>query len=83
MVEVVCERGYAGASLELVLARAGVPRGTFYRCFEGRDACFQELLDLASARSHARSNRLFVYAGRNVAGWGALGARVAAGVLGL
>ncbi len=51
MLEVVAERGYADASLELVLAHAGVSRRTFYRCFENRDTCFQELLDLASART--------------------------------
>lgn len=49
MVEVVAERGYAGASLDLVVAQAGVSRRTFYRCFENRDACFRELLDLAWA----------------------------------
>jgi AcrR family transcriptional regulator len=51
MVEVVGERGYAGASVELVVAQAGVSRRTFYRCFENRDECFRELLDLASART--------------------------------
>jgi AcrR family transcriptional regulator len=49
MVEAVAERGYAGASLEIVVAQAGVSRRTFYRCFENRDACFRELLDLAWA----------------------------------
>jgi AcrR family transcriptional regulator len=51
MVEVVAERGYAGASIELLVAQAGVSRRTFYRCFENRDECFKELLDLASART--------------------------------
>jgi AcrR family transcriptional regulator len=32
---VVAERGVAGAPVELVIARAGVSRRTFYRCFEG------------------------------------------------
>ncbi len=54
MVEVVAERGYAGASLELVVAQAGVSRRTFYRCFENRDACFRELLDLAWASTLER-----------------------------
>lgn len=49
MVVVVAERGYAGASLELVVAQAGVSRRTFYRCFENRDDCFRQLLDLAWA----------------------------------
>jgi AcrR family transcriptional regulator len=50
MVEVVAERGYSDATLELVVAQAEVSRRTFYRCFEHRDACFQELIELASAR---------------------------------
>jgi AcrR family transcriptional regulator len=49
MVEVVAERGYAEASLGLVVAQAGVSRRTFYRCFDNWDACFRELLDLAWA----------------------------------
>jgi AcrR family transcriptional regulator len=49
MVQVVAERGYADASLDLVVARAGVSRRTFYRCFENCEACFRELLDLAWA----------------------------------
>ena len=51
MVAVIGERGYADASLELVVAQAGVSHRTFYKCFESRDACFEELLDLASARA--------------------------------
>jgi len=51
MVEVVAERGYADASVELVVAQAGVSRRTFYKCFGNREECFRELLDLASART--------------------------------
>jgi AcrR family transcriptional regulator len=50
MVEIVAERGYADASVQLVVARAGVSRRTFYSCFKNRQTCFQELFDLASAR---------------------------------
>jgi AcrR family transcriptional regulator len=50
MMKVVAERGYPDATLESVVAQAQVSRRTFYRCFEHRDACFQELIDLASAR---------------------------------
>jgi len=46
MVEVVAERGYAGASVELVVSRARVSRRTFYRCFKTREACFLAVLDL-------------------------------------
>jgi AcrR family transcriptional regulator len=38
MVEVAAERGYAGASVELVVAQVGVSRRTFYACFESREA---------------------------------------------
>jgi AcrR family transcriptional regulator len=51
MVGVVAERGYGDASLELVVVQAGVSRRTFYNCFESKDSCFEELLDLASARA--------------------------------
>ncbi len=51
MVTVVAERGYAGASVELVVARAGVSRRTFYGCFESQEACFLALLDLGVARA--------------------------------
>jgi AcrR family transcriptional regulator len=51
MVGVVAERGYGDASVELVLAEAGVSRRTFYACFANREECFRELLDLASART--------------------------------
>jgi AcrR family transcriptional regulator len=51
MVEVVAERGYAGASVELVVGRAGVSRRTFYGCFESRKACFLALLDLGLERA--------------------------------
>jgi AcrR family transcriptional regulator len=51
MVEVVAERGYAGASVELVIARAGVSRRTFYRCYAGREACFAAIIDLGLERT--------------------------------
>ena len=51
MMEVVAERGYVGTSLEAVVVQAGVSRRTFYKCFANLDACFEELLDLASARA--------------------------------
>ena len=51
MVEVVAERGYAGASVELVVARAGVSRRTFYRCFQSREACFGTIVDLGLERT--------------------------------
>jgi AcrR family transcriptional regulator len=46
MVQVVCERGYSGASVGLVAARAGVSRRTFYQQFAGLEECFAAVLDL-------------------------------------
>jgi AcrR family transcriptional regulator len=57
MMEVVAERGYAAASVEVVVVQAGVSRRTFYGCFANRDECFRDLLDLASARTAAHGAR--------------------------
>jgi AcrR family transcriptional regulator len=46
LVEVVCERGYANASVTLVVARAKVSRRTFYEQFDGLDECFAAVIDL-------------------------------------
>jgi AcrR family transcriptional regulator len=52
MVEVVAERGYAGASVGLVAARARVSRRTFERQFAGGvEDCFGAVLDLGLART--------------------------------
>ena len=45
IVEVVAERGFAGASVELVAERAGVCSRTFYECFEDLEDCFTVVLD--------------------------------------
>jgi AcrR family transcriptional regulator len=47
VVEVVAERGLAGASVELVLARAGVSRRGFYACFANLDECLVAISDRA------------------------------------
>jgi len=51
MVEVVSERGFAGASVKLVTARAGVSTRTFYEEFDGLRECFEAVLDLALERA--------------------------------
>jgi AcrR family transcriptional regulator len=51
LAEVVAERGFAGASVGLVIARARVSRRTFYECFEGLEDCFAAVIDLGSART--------------------------------
>jgi AcrR family transcriptional regulator len=45
MVSVVYERGFAGASVASVCARAKVSHRSFYEAFEGREACFLAVLD--------------------------------------
>ena len=51
VVGVVAEHGVTDASMELVLARAGVSRRTFYVCFEDLDECLVAVLDGALARA--------------------------------
>jgi AcrR family transcriptional regulator len=50
MAEVAAERSYGGATVGLVVARAGVSRRTFYGCFESREGCVLALLDLGLER---------------------------------
>jgi AcrR family transcriptional regulator len=59
MVEVAAERGYAGASVGLVVAQAGVSRRTFYGCFDSREACVLALLDLGLERMGDLVGRAF------------------------
>lgn len=47
-LEVFAERGFAGARLEDVAARAGIVKGTIYRYFENKEALFE-----AAVRSRA------------------------------
>jgi AcrR family transcriptional regulator len=59
MAEVAGERGYAGGTVGLVLARAGVSRRAFYECFESREACVVALLDLGLERTGDLVGRAF------------------------
>jgi AcrR family transcriptional regulator len=43
MVDLVVERGYAGATVEMVLDRAGLDRAAFERHFAGFDDCYMQL----------------------------------------
>jgi len=47
VVEVVAERGFAGASVGLVIARAGVSRRTFRELFDGLEDCLGAVLEQA------------------------------------
>ena len=44
-MEVVAERGFAGATVKLVSARASVSRHTFYELFRDLEDCFMAVLD--------------------------------------
>lgn len=50
MVEVVGERGFAGASVGLVVAHAKVSRRTFYEIFNDLEDCLLVVMDEASER---------------------------------
>lgn len=45
MIDVVAERGRAGATVAHVVARSGVSRRTFYEVFDGFEDCFLAALD--------------------------------------
>jgi AcrR family transcriptional regulator len=45
VVEVVAERGFAGATVGLVVKRAGVSSRTFYELFDGLEACLTAVVD--------------------------------------
>jgi AcrR family transcriptional regulator len=45
LVEVLAERGFAGATVGLVVKRARVSTRTFYRCFDGLEGCLIAIMD--------------------------------------
>jgi AcrR family transcriptional regulator len=49
MIDVVCERGRANATVAHVVARSGVSRRTFYEVFEDFEDCFLAALDQSLA----------------------------------
>jgi AcrR family transcriptional regulator len=53
MVCVADEQGYAGASVALVIERAGVSRRTFYELFDSAEDCFGAVIDEALVRISA------------------------------
>jgi AcrR family transcriptional regulator len=59
MMDVVAERGFAGATVKLVTRRAGVSSRTFYECFDGLEDCFSEVLDLGLARAFELISQAF------------------------
>src|SRR3954449_8707159 len=55
--EVVLERGYAGASVEAIAARAGYTRGAFYGNFRSKQELFVEVLQQRVASVYTRLAR--------------------------
>jgi AcrR family transcriptional regulator len=51
MVQIAVEHGFAGVSVKLLTARAGVSSRTFYEEFDGLRECFVAVLDLALERA--------------------------------
>jgi AcrR family transcriptional regulator len=47
LVGVLAERGFAGATIGLVVRQARVSTHTFYRCFEGLEECLIAVMDTA------------------------------------
>jgi AcrR family transcriptional regulator len=45
IVEIIAERGYAGASVTAVCEHAKLPRRAFYEVFDSREDCFVAVLD--------------------------------------
>ena len=52
------ERGYDRTSLQMIAEKAGVSKGSLYRCFTSKEELFYELTDSAAARLKALLVRL-------------------------
>jgi AcrR family transcriptional regulator len=57
---VFAEAGYHGASINAIIERAQIARGTFYLYFESKAAVFDSILDQAMADLRARLHRIEV-----------------------
>ena len=57
---VFAEAGYHGASINAIIERAQIARGTFYLYFESKSAVFDSILDQAMADLRARIRRIEV-----------------------
>lgn len=57
---VFAEAGYHGASINAIIERAQIARGTFYLYFQSKAAVFDSLLDEAMAELRARIHRIEV-----------------------
>jgi AcrR family transcriptional regulator len=57
---VFAEAGYHGASINAIIERAQIARGTFYLYFESKSAVFDSILDQAMGELRARIQRIEV-----------------------
>jgi AcrR family transcriptional regulator len=57
---VFAEAGYHGASINAIIERAGIARGTFYLYFESKSAVFSSILDQAMADLRRHMHRIEV-----------------------
>jgi AcrR family transcriptional regulator len=57
---VFAEAGYHGASINAIIERAEIARGTFYLYFESKSAVFSSILDQAMADLRTRMHRIQV-----------------------
>ncbi|MGE0869688.1 MAG: TetR/AcrR family transcriptional regulator [Kofleriaceae bacterium] len=57
---VFADSGYHGASINAIIERAQIARGTFYLYFESKSAVFDSILDQALADLRARIHRIDV-----------------------
>jgi AcrR family transcriptional regulator len=58
--QVFAEAGYHGASINAIIERAQIARGTFYLYFQSKAAVFDSILDQAMADLRARLRRIEV-----------------------
>lgn len=56
--EVFAERGYHNASINEIIRRAGIARGTFYLYFESKQRVFESILDEALLQLRSRIRRI-------------------------
>jgi AcrR family transcriptional regulator len=59
MVRLVAENGFQETTVAAVCARAGLSTATFYKCFDGLDACLARVLDMGPELSGALMARAF------------------------
>jgi AcrR family transcriptional regulator len=58
--QVFADAGYHGASINAIIEKAQIARGTFYLYFESKAAVFDSILDQAMAELRARIHRIEV-----------------------